>query len=75
VKVKRPALLVAGEIRVSDEPEVGLEAPFGEGIREPHDAGGEATGPRVGIGPFEGEEVKLHERFSREIRLAAATRD
>lgn len=59
VQVERPLILVAGQVRVSDEPEVGLEAQAGQRAGKPLDARGDAPGSRVRVGALEGEDVKL----------------
>jgi hypothetical protein len=51
--------LVAGQVRIADEPQMGLETQLGEARCQSADARGKAAGAAVGIRSLERNEMKL----------------
>src|SRR5262245_48520166 len=60
VELEPVARLLARQIGVADEPQVGLGAGVRQRLGETVDAGGQAAYAGVRVGTFEGNDVELH---------------
>jgi hypothetical protein len=61
---------MAGEVGITDKPEMGLKAGRGEGLAQTRDAAGNATGPGILVRPFKAEEMKLHKVLFLRVQIA-----
>jgi hypothetical protein len=60
VQVEPSARFMDREVRVADEPQMGLKVGLGQGLGHPAHARGNAAGPGGGIRALERQHVKLH---------------
>jgi hypothetical protein len=60
VQVEPSARFMAREVGVADEPQMGRQVGLGQGLSQPAHARGNAAGPGIGIGPLEGQHMKLY---------------
>jgi hypothetical protein len=52
--------LMAWQLRITNEPEMGLIAKVGKGIDQTVNATGKAAGVGIGVGAFKRKDVELH---------------